>query len=249
MNLEDHRLPGTNEVFYIPNFVTEDEELYLLRKITGSPQVKWKKLANRRLQLFGGELSAKNVLVSQEMPAFLTTYPNIIERIKSTGAFSQSPHLAPNHVILNEYLPGQGIMPHEDGPAYHPVVTTISLGSHAVFHYYQYRPETETEPATNASRSIDPKPVLSVFLEPRSAVITRGSLYTNHLHGIRDIEGDEILIKGSSGHVSLGEFDLPIANWDMTSVRDPGTYRRGARYSLTCRDVAKVFNAKSIVKH
>ena len=33
-----------------------------------------------------------------------------------------------NHVLINEYKPGQGIMAHTDGPAYYPVVATISTG-------------------------------------------------------------------------------------------------------------------------
>lgn len=32
--------------------------------------------------------------------------------------------------------------PHKDGPLYHPVVGTVSLGSHTVFHYYAYDLET-----------------------------------------------------------------------------------------------------------
>lgn len=80
----------------------------------------------------------------------------------------------PNHVLVNEYTPGQGIMvssvlspqahkdtcvaiscsngthpasstpsslppcqPHHDGPLYHPVVTTISLGSHTLLDFYR----------------------------------------------------------------------------------------------------------------
>lgn len=42
----------------------------------------------------------------------------------------------PNHVLVNEYLPGQGIMPHEDGAAYRPVVATVSLGSAAVVEFW-----------------------------------------------------------------------------------------------------------------
>ena len=33
-----------------------------------------------------------------------------------------------NHVLVNEYQPGQGIMAHTDGPAYSTVVATISTG-------------------------------------------------------------------------------------------------------------------------
>ena len=33
-----------------------------------------------------------------------------------------------NHVLVNEYKPGDGIMPHTDGPAYVPIVATITTG-------------------------------------------------------------------------------------------------------------------------
>ena len=53
-----------------------------------------------------------------------------------THIFSDSPHKTPNHVLINEYEPGQGIMPHEDGAAYHPVVATVSLGGPIVLDIY-----------------------------------------------------------------------------------------------------------------
>ncbi|TFY56060.1 hypothetical protein EVJ58_g7863 [Rhodofomes roseus] len=135
-------------------------------------------------------MTAKGVLIPEEVPPFINKYPDIIARIKATGAFQSSPHGAPNHIIMNEYLPGQGIMPHEDGPAYHPVVATLSLGSHALFHYYRYKPSTTADSASNQGRAIDPDPVFSVFLEPRSLVITRASLYQTHLHGIDGVHAD-----------------------------------------------------------
>jgi len=42
-------------------------------------------------------------------------------------------------VLLNEYLPGQGILPHEDGGAYWPVVGTVSLGGVVVLDVYEKR--------------------------------------------------------------------------------------------------------------
>ena len=79
--------------------------------------------------------------------------------------------------------------PHEDGPRYHPVVATLSLGSHCVMHYYRYADEESrgASPAVDGSasrgRAIDPKPVMSILLERRSLVITSGAFYTSHLHG------------------------------------------------------------------
>lgn len=41
-----------------------------------------------------------------------------------------------NHVLVNEYEAGQGIMPHTDGPAFHRIVTTVTLGSHCLLDMY-----------------------------------------------------------------------------------------------------------------
>ncbi|KAF8551561.1 hypothetical protein OG21DRAFT_1417741 [Imleria badia] len=237
--------------YYIPDFITVEEEEYLLRKaiINESPKLKWKTLGNRRLQLWGGEILQKNVLFRKEMPPFLTSYPNVIGRLKETKAFQISPHKEPNHVILNEYLPGQGIMPHEDGPTYCPVVGTVSLCSHTVFHYYAYNLESDPTPydAAHASsgRTIYPKPVLSVFLEPRSVIITTGDLYTSHLHGIDEVMHDVFLGDGRLLLPSGNE--VVLSNWrtiQAQNMRDVlhhgGTLNRQTRLSLTCRDVEKV---------
>ena len=41
-----------------------------------------------------------------------------------------------NHVLLNEYTPGQGIMPHVDGNLFFPTITTLNLGSHTILKFY-----------------------------------------------------------------------------------------------------------------
>ncbi|EGN94640.1 hypothetical protein SERLA73DRAFT_114083 [Serpula lacrymans var. lacrymans S7.3] len=259
MDWSQHLIPGSSEAFYISDFITADEEQHLLRKINETPKQKWKILANRRLQLWGGEV-LQNVLIRQEMPSFLNKYPDVIGRLKATGAFASSAHKSPNHVILNEYLPGQGIMPHQDGPSYHPVVATISLGSHTVFHYYRYNSDdslssadTTTSPA-KGGQVIDSTPILSVFLEPRSAIITTGSLYTQHLHGIEETRFDTF---SADGVVSLtnSPCKIPIANWKMVrdeqacmTLHEGGTLGRRARYSLTCRDVEKVASGHPLHK-
>ncbi|KAF8440028.1 hypothetical protein L210DRAFT_3541486 [Boletus edulis BED1] len=232
---------------YIPDFITVEEEEYLLRKIDESPKLNWKPLGNRRLQLWGGEILQKNVLFRKAMPPFLTSYPNVIGRLKETQAFAFSPHKQPNHIILNEYLPGQGIMPHEDGPLYYPVVGTVSLGSHSVFHYYAYNSDRTPDHVahTSSGRTIYPKPVLSVFLEPRSVIITSGDLYTSHLHGIDEVTHDVFL--GDGRLLCPTGDEVVLSNWrtvrtqNMADVlRYGGTLPRETRLSLTCRDVEKV---------
>ncbi|KAJ7630113.1 hypothetical protein DFH06DRAFT_706714 [Mycena polygramma] len=252
IDLSSYRLPGHDACYYLPNFLTEDEEEYLIRKIKEQPQQRWKQLANRRLQLWGGELTAKNILLAQDMPHCVEVYPDIIDRLKGTGIFTGSPHGKPNHIIMNEYLPGQGIMPHEDGPAYFPVVATISLGSHCVFHYYQYKQDSQVG---GAGRSIDPTPILSVLLEPRSVVISEHALYSSHLHAIREIQEDTITAGNAATPPLLTDLGVPLANWDRVTgvdairvMSEGGVLQRTTRYSLTCRDVEKVAQLKAFMK-
>ena len=48
-----------------------------------------------------------------------------------------------NHILINDYPPGIGIMPHSDGPAYLPKVIVISLASYAIIRFQQNYTSTE----------------------------------------------------------------------------------------------------------
>ncbi|PCH43167.1 hypothetical protein WOLCODRAFT_103161 [Wolfiporia cocos MD-104 SS10] len=246
--LEPYRVPNTDAVYYIADFISTEEEAFLVHKINESPLPKWKQLSHRRRAVLHLRfMTAKRVLIPEAMPSFVDKYPDIVGRIRDTGAFGSSPHGGPNHILMNEYLPGQGIMPHEDGSAYYPVVATLSLGSHAMFHYYRYKEslsELSAEDNADAGRAIDMQPVLSVLLEPRSLVVTTSSLYTNHLHGIDGVIED-ILPPPNGDSRELPS--VRIANAHMLTCQDErhatshgGSLTRGTRYSLTCRDVEKI---------
>ena len=140
------------------------------------------------------------------------------------GAFHGSPHGAPNHCLINEYLPGQGIHAHEDGDAYYPVVATVSLGSHIVL---------DIKPKVNNTigESIERARGWRVLQEPRSLLITTGTLYTDCLHGI-----SEVAVDGNLDHEN-------IANWNLLGDRTSfaeGQAARERRVSLTFRDVIRV---------
>lgn len=92
---------------------------------------------------------------------------------RKTYVFDDSPHGKPNHVLINEYLPGQGIMPHEDGDAYWPVVCTVSLGAGIVYDAY---PKTRL-PGHQSKK-------WRILQEPRSLLITTGNMYKDCLVGL-----------------------------------------------------------------
>lgn len=129
-------LRGTG--FYIADFITEDEEEFLIQKITSVPRPRWTYLSHRRLQTWPSALTKYNILFESPLPPGLIS-PIIQPRFDKLGIFVDSSHDAPNHVLINEYTPGQGIMPHEDGSAYYPLVATVSLGAPIVLDLYTKR--------------------------------------------------------------------------------------------------------------
>ncbi|KAL0994647.1 hypothetical protein UPYG_G00125310 [Umbra pygmaea] len=167
-------------VYYIPDFITENEEEHLLQQVYKATKTKWTQLSNRRLQNWGGLPQPKGML-GEKLPDWLQKY---CERISALGAFEGK---TANHVLVNEYKPGEGIMPHEDGPLYHPTVTTISLGSHTLLDFY--RPisaqETEEAPQTEENRYL-----LSLLVQPRSLLILQDDMYQRLLHGIQGTHQD-----------------------------------------------------------
>ncbi|KAF5889229.1 alpha-ketoglutarate-dependent dioxygenase alkB 6, partial [Clarias magur] len=123
-------------VYYIPEFISEAEEEYLLQQVYNAPKPKWTQLSGRRLQNWGGLPHPKG-MIAEKLPDWLLRYT---EKVSGLGAFAGK---SANHVLVNEYRPEEGIMPHEDGPLYHPTVTTITLGSHTLLDFY--RPVDQTQ--------------------------------------------------------------------------------------------------------
>ncbi|KAK4889321.1 hypothetical protein LTR27_011857 [Elasticomyces elasticus] len=224
-------------MYYVPNFISAEEEASILESI---PANRWVSLSHRRLQALPSRLTAANTLLPSPLPAWLRK--PVVERIMSLdGIFEGAPH-GINHCLINEYLPGQGIMPHEDGGAYHPVVATVSLGGSIVLDVTEKRLEKlgKSESARSADEKLTQSTPKSwrVLQEPRSLLITAGLAYTDTLHGIAEV----------TENIDLSE--KTVANWELLGDHDiiathGGRNVRTTRISLTLRDVKKVSSVGS----
>lgn len=220
-------LPGSG--FYVPDFISLEEEQYILQEISQLPSTRWTVLSHRRLLSLPSQLTgtARDTLIAAPMPTFLTKV--VLARLAQMSLFKDSPHGAPNHCLVNEYQAGQGIMPHEDGPAYYPITATVSLAAHTTLDIYKKNDQGERE-AT---------PTWRILQEPRSLLITTGELYKSTLHGISEAEED----------TDLGP--ETIVNWDKLADKTPfegGVAKRKTRVSLTYRDVLKVAKVGGAMK-
>ncbi|KAJ6663627.1 hypothetical protein lerEdw1_009706 [Lerista edwardsae] len=222
LGLESFRVKQCPPVaYYIPDFITEAEEEDLLQQVYGAPKPKWTQLSGRRLQNWGGLPHPKG-MVLENLPPWLQAYT---EKVSSLGAFGGK---AANHVLVNEYRPGEGIMPHEDGPLYFPTVTTINLGSHTLLDFYHpiSRGQHMDEEQGPALQTEEQRHTLSLLLEPRSLLVLQEDMYVRYLHGIRFATEDSLTEK--------------VANLGACGSRVGETLCRGTRVSLTIRHVPKV---------
>jgi alkylated DNA repair protein alkB family protein 6 len=232
---DEYRIIGIrtviDSVFYMPNFLPSNNQRGILTWLTSLPEHlqhtnsairlsereeslqhngKWTRLkhARRKVALFDGTLCP---------------FPPILQRIASllveVGAFPSS-H-PPNHVLVNEYQPGEGIMPHTDGPAYASRTATISLGGSDVIFKLWPRNQNISDALIDNSLSSPQSekshilPSLEVILHGNgSLVLFINDAYLNYCHEI----SEGILEEFTSGGTLV---------------------KRGHRFSLTFRHKKK----------
>jgi len=232
-----------DSIYHIPDYITEAEEADLIRRVDSSPLPKWTTLSNRRLQNWGGLPHPKG-MISEPLPDWLSPY---CDRISDMGIFRefQGETRRANHVLVNEYLSGQGILPHEDGPLYHPTVTTISLGSHTLLDFYRKLSAIDLSDDETDS-TLQQRFLGSVLVQPRSLVIVRDEAYTNCLHGIKEVTKDTV----SESIFNRKQINLLGSTEDSgaTPAEIAEVLERGRRISLTIRHFPKVVKSKIFLR-
>ena len=120
-----HVLPGAAATIYcVAEWVTPAEEQDLMRCADESPKSHWTPLRHRRLQNHGGTPTGEGMR-PVPLPGWLASVSAAL-----TAADVFTPALPANHALVNEYLPGQGIDPHRDGPLYQPRVVPLMPNLH-----------------------------------------------------------------------------------------------------------------------
>lgn len=157
---------------YIPDFISAEEQDFLLAQIDQQP---WLTDLKRRVQHYGYKYDYKARSVGNDahlgpLPDWLSS---LSKRLHDTGIFPS----VPDQVIVNEYLPGQGISAHIDCvPCFADTIASLSLGSPCIMEF--------SNPKTGAKKSI--------VLEGRSLIVLSGPARYEWQHAIPARKSDII---------------------------------------------------------
>lgn len=155
---------------YISQYLNTNNHDSLLTAIDQSP---WLDDLKRRVQHYGFKYDYKSRRIDLsmkigELPAWALELANDLHEKQ----FFQE---LPDQLIVNEYIPGQGIAPHIDcTPCFEGTIASISLGSACVMDF------------THSIR----KEKIPILLEPRSLVVLQGDSRYFWTHGIAGRKAD-----------------------------------------------------------
>ncbi|KAG0349236.1 Alpha-ketoglutarate-dependent dioxygenase alkB 6 [Podila humilis] len=249
--IDNVKLAGAPDyIYYLPDFISAEEEQSLIDKVLTAPKPKWVHLKNRRRLIIDhwgpifyyindiqlctmdhvGGVVMHNGMIAESLPPWLTTlYP----KFRECGVFDGlHPTLSePNHCL-----------PHQDGPAYLPTVATVSLGSHCILEFYRCPTEAseqDSEETPKDSRSLIPE--FSILVQPRSLLVLKEDVYKKYMHGIREITTDDL----AEGHILNLAQAYPDMNPNEARVQ---SLERTTRISLTFRIVEKTKSGKKFLR-
>ena len=118
-------IPDVSGLRIIENFLTPEEQVDCVGRVNAAND-QWRHDLSRRVQHYGWWYDYKARAITPDMK--IGVLPEWLARLArklydETGLFER----VPDQVIVNEYLPGQGIAMHTDHSGFGPTVCTISL--------------------------------------------------------------------------------------------------------------------------
>lgn len=154
-------IPG---FLYKSDYISQNEHDFLIEQIDQKP---WLSDLKRRVQHYGYKYDYKARNIDQT--AFLGPLPDWLNQISQKLVQDKIFTTFPEQVIVNEYLPGQGISAHIDcTPCFKDIIVSLSLGSSCIMEL--------SNPGTNEKQPI--------FLEERSLVVLSSDARYEWLHAI-----------------------------------------------------------------
>ena len=110
---------------FLQELLTPEQQDYCVKRVDAAAN-EWRNDLSRRVQHYGWRYDYKARAITPDM--HIGALPDWLDELAQklydeTGLFDR----APEQVIVNEYLPGQGIATHIDHPGFGPTVCTISL--------------------------------------------------------------------------------------------------------------------------
>lgn len=155
-----------------PRYLDVARQERLLAVVDALP---WRGDLRRRVQHHGYRYDYRSRSVGPD--AYLGPLPGWAAKLAERLAVDTPVERAPDQLIVNEYLPGQGISAHVDCvPCFGNVVLSISLGSACVM--------TFAEPATGAS--------VQVLVEPGALMVISGDARYVWRHSIAARRSDVV---------------------------------------------------------
>ena len=154
-------IPGLN---YIPDYINAEEQKQLLEIID---KQEWSTQLKRRVQHYGYRYEyQKRTLTSA---SYLGELPNWANQLGQRLVRDRVTPTPPDQLIVNEYLPGQGITNHVDCvPCFGNTIISLSLGSRCVMNLTH--PPTQTQ--------------IPILLSPGSLLVLQGVARYQWQHGI-----------------------------------------------------------------
>lgn len=233
LDLERHRIGNIPSLYYVPEYLSTDEESECLQHLKQTPQELRSQLDRRVVQEYGCTMCdecKQSFLSDANLPPWTEEIGKLLlkDRVFSATTF-------PNNVRVHEYDVGQGIAPHVDGPIYVPIVAIVSLEAPVLMSFYpKQMPYGDVMKHYDDTFKFDgpiakTKPQFSVILEPRSLVVFTDDLYYYYPHGISD-KAEDSLLEADCG---------PVVNWGRVSQvpREAASLKRSRRVGITIRNL------------
>ncbi|EPY23117.1 alkylated DNA repair protein alkB like protein 6 [Strigomonas culicis] len=233
LQLEKYAVGSIPGIYYIPDYVSPEEEARIAENIRKTPGELKTQLKKRTVQEWGCTMCdqcEKSFVSDANMPHWVQ---ECTDMLVYDGIFT--PTTFPNSVRIHEYQPGEGIGPHCDGPIYVPVVTVLSLASTCVMNFYPRREPYADAPMDHYNDTFkftegsigSQTPVQSVVMEPGSLLIFSGEAYYYYPHGVSDKEVSDL----------SPEVSGPVVNRHLLKDPDVASVTRSYRSSITTRNL------------